>query len=171
MTAWFLPLLLTGFGVLFLTYGKRCTKAFLRGAGEGLASCAKLFPTLLLFVCAVSLFRASGAVSLMTAALSDICRALHIPTELLPLLLTRPVSGSASTAVLSDVLSVCGPDTPIGMAASVLCGASETVLYVLSVYTGGIPLSSTRHLLAAAFLTCLFVTVLSLTVSRMLFGV
>lgn len=170
MTVWFLPLLLTVFGILFLTAGKRCTAAFLRGAGEGLASCAKLFPTLLLFVCAVSLFRASGAVSLMTAGLSGICRVLRVPTELLPLFLTRPVSGSASTAVLSDLLCTYGPDTPIGMAASVLCGASETVLYVLSVYTGEMPLSSTRHLLPSALLTCLFVTVLSLIVSRLMFG-
>ena len=168
---WFLPLLLLCFGILFLISGKRCTEAFLRGAGEGLASCAKLFPTLLLFVCAVSMFRASGAVSLMTAGLSDLCGILRIPSELLPLFLTRPVSGSASTAVLSDILTACGPDTPIGMTASVLCGASETVLYVLSVYTGGIPLSSTRHLLPSALFTCLFVTVLSLLASRILFGV
>lgn len=171
MSTWFLPLLLFFFGMLFIRYGKRCTGAFLRGAGEGLASCAKLFPTLLLFVCAVSLFRASGAISLMTAGLSGICRTLRIPTELLPLLLTRPISGGASTAVLSDVLTEYGPDAPIGMAASVLCGASETVLYVLSVYTGDMPLSSTRHLLPAAILTCVFVTVLSLTLSRFLFGI
>ncbi len=171
MTVWILPLLLLVFGVLFLTSGKRCTNAFLRGAGEGLRTCANLFPTLLLFVCAVSLFRASGAVSLLEAGLSQFCRILRIPGELLPLLLTRPVSGSASTAVLSDILTAYGPDAPLGMAASVLCGASETVLYVLSIYTGGIPLSSTRHLLPAAFLTCLFVTVLSLVVSRMLFGI
>ena len=167
----FLPILLFGFGVLFLWAPGRCTKAFLRGAGDGLAACANLFPTLLLFVCAVSLFRASGAVSLMTAGLSGICRSLRIPTELLPLLLTRPISGGASTAVLSDVLNEYGPDAPIGMAASVVCGASETVLYVLSVYTGDMPLSSTRHLLPAAILTCVFVTVLSLTLSRFLFGI
>ncbi len=171
MTVWFLPILLLGFGILFLASGKRCTAAFLRGAGEGLRTCANLFPTLLLFVCAVSLFRASGAIPLMTAGLSQLCRVLRIPTELLPLLLTRPVSGSASTAVLSDLLTAYGPDAPLGMAASVLCGASETVLYVLSVYTGGMPLSATRHLLPAAILTCLFVTVLSLVVSRMLFGI
>lgn len=165
---------MTGFllclGLLFLFAGKRCAAAFLRGAEAGLRACASLFPTLLLFVCAVSLFRASGAVALMTDSLSGICGALRIPSELLPLLLTRPVSGSASTAVLSDVLAACGPDTPIGMAASVLCGASETVLYVLSVYTAGVPLSGTKHLLPAACLSCMFVTVLSLTVSRLLFG-
>lgn len=167
----FLPLLLLMFGFLFLFAGKRCTAAFLRGAGDGLAACARLFPTLLLFVCAVSLFRASGAVSLMTDWLSGICETLRFPTELLPLMLTRPVSGSASTAVLSDVLAACGPDSPAGMTASVLCGASETVLYVLSVYTTGTPPGGTRHLLPAACLTCIFVTVLSVTVSRLLFGV
>ncbi len=86
-------------------------------------------------------------------------------------MLTRPISGSASTAVLSDILSSCGPDSALGLTASVLCGASETVFYVLSVYTDGTPLSGTRHLLPAALLTSLFITVLSLTVSAMLFGI
>ena len=166
----FLPLLLLLVGVLFLASGRRCTAAFLRGAGSGLRSCASLFPTLLLFVCAVSLLRASGAIALLTEGLLGVCRWLRIPTELLPLMLTRPVSGSASTAVLSDLLSACGPDSPLGMTASVLCGASETVFYVLSVYTGKVPLSGTRHLLPAAVLTGLFVTVLSLVVSRLMFG-
>lgn len=171
MTTIFLPLLLLLIGSLFLRFGKRCTNAFLRGAKEGLAACITLFPTLLLFVCAVSLFRASGAIALMTTWLSGVCRVLHIPCELLPLFVTRPISGSASTAVLSDVLNTFGADSPLGMTASVLCGASETVLYVLSVYTGGIPLSATRHLLPSAILTCLFVGVLSILVSRLLFGV
>ena len=166
----FLPMLLLFFGILFLAAPGRCTKAFLRGAGDGLSSCAGLFPTLLLFVCAVAFFRASGAVALVTSFCSGVCERLRIPAELLPLMLTRPISGSASTAVLSDVLNTYGPDSPIGMTASVLCGASETVLYVLSVYAGGVPLSGTRHLLPAALLTCLFVTALSLTVSRFLFG-
>ncbi|MBE6657970.1 MAG: spore maturation protein [Ruminococcaceae bacterium] len=166
----FLPILLFGFGVLFLWAPGRCTKAFLRGAGDGLAACANLFPTLLLFVCAVSLFRASGAVALLTEWLSGICGVLRIPAELLPLMLTRPISGSASTAVLSDLLRTCGPDSTVGMMASVLCGASETVLYVLSVYAAGIPVTGTRHLIPAALLTCFFVTVLSVTVAQMMGG-
>ncbi|MBR5870836.1 MAG: spore maturation protein [Clostridia bacterium] len=168
---WVLPLLLLVIGISFLTSGKSCLQAFLRGARAGLASCADLFPTLLLFVCAVSLFRASGAIAWMSTGLSGVCRFLHIPTELLPLLLTRPVSGSASSALLADVLQTHGPDSPIGMTASVLCGASETVLYVLSVYTVGMPLSSTRHLIPAAALTCLFVTALSLLLCCICFGV
>ena len=166
----FLPLLLLLFGILFLCAGKRCYAAFLRGAGEGLAACASLFPTLLLFVCAVSMLRASGAIDLLCASLSSVCGRLGIPTALLPLLLTRPVSGSASSAVLSEVLVSYGPDSPLGMCASVLCGASETVFYVLSVYTGKTPLAGTRHLLPAALLTFLFVTALSLLLSRLCFG-
>lgn len=165
----FLPLLLMGFGILFLIGGKRCTAAFSRGAKEGLTSAAALFPTLLLFVISVSVFRASGALALLSEALGGLCSAGSIGPSLLPLLLIRPVSGSASTAVLSDILTAEGPDSPIGMTASVLCGASETVLYVLSVYTAGTPLSGTRYLLPAALCTGLFVTLLSLAVSAVLY--
>lgn len=167
----FLPFLLLCFGLMFLIGGKRCTEAFGHGAKKGLCSAVQTFPTLLLFVISVSVFRASGGPALLTDVLGGVLSAFHIPPALVPLLLIRPVSGSASTAVLSDILSAEGPDSPVGMTASVLCGASETVLYVLSVYTAGIPFSGTRYLLPAAICTYLFVTALSLGVSAVLYGI
>ena len=157
MNLFFLLLLLL-LGVMFLFRGRRCTDAFLRGARTGLECAVRLLPTLLLFVCAVSLFRAGGCAALLVSLAGGVCERLHFSPGLLPLLVVRPVSGSASTAVLSDLFSEYGPDSPVGMTASVLCGASETVFYVLSVYGAGTPLRGTRYLLPAA-LTVMAVTV------------
>lgn len=170
MSTWLLPVLAAVLGVLFLLRGERCQRAFLRGAHAGLKSALTLFPTLLLFVCAVSMFRAGNVPDVLSRLLCGVCDALHIPDTLLPLLLVRPVSGSASTAVLSDLFAAFGTDSALGLCASVVCGSSETVLYVLSVLTAGTPLSETRHLLPAALLTSLFVTFLSLCISRLCFG-
>lgn len=168
MTNLFLPILILLLGILFLFRGKRSTDAFLRGAKNGLSAAVSLFPTLLLFLTAVSLFRASGAAELITVWLSPLCQVLHIPSELLPLLFTRPISGSASTAVLSDLFSQYGADSRVGFAASILAGSSETMLYVLALYCTGKGERSRRmrHVFPAAFLTTLFVTALSLAAAN-----
>lgn len=167
---WFLPLLILVCGILFLFRAKNSTEAFLRGARQGLKSVFALFPTLLLFVTATELFRASGAADMLSDMFAPVCRLLHIPTELDVLLLTRPVSGSASTAVLSDLFETYGPDSYIGLCASVLAGSSETMLYVLSVYAAGDRMKKMPRVFCAAFLTALFVTAASLAVSSWLFA-
>jgi spore maturation protein B len=158
-----LPLLFFVLGSVFLFGGEEYYKVFLHGAKEGGAAAVKLFPTMLLLVTAVTLFSASGAVKILSYALSGVCQMLHIPTELLPLLLTRPLSGSASMATLSELFDLYGADTYVGIAASVLAGASETLFYVMAVFCGG---KRTRHILPAALLTMCFVTFLSLILTR-----
>lgn len=158
-----LPILFLLLGSLFLLGGEGYYHAFLRGAKEGLSSAVKLFPTMLLLVTAVTLFSASGALDILSHALSGVCRALHIPPELSPLLLTRPLSGSASTAMLSELFSLHGADSFVGIAASVLAGSSETMLYVTAVYCGG---KRTRHILPTAILTMCFVTFFSLVLTK-----
>ncbi|MBQ7982279.1 MAG: spore maturation protein [Clostridia bacterium] len=169
MNIFFLLLLLL-LGVLFLCCGRRCTDAFLRGARTGLESAVRLLPTLLLFVCAVNLFRAGGCTALLVSLADGICERLHIPPGLLPLLVVRPISGSASTAVLSDLFSEYGPDSPVGLTASVICGASETVFYVLSVYCAGTPLRGTRYLLPAALAVMAITVCAALLVCGRCFG-
>ncbi|MBQ8577439.1 MAG: spore maturation protein [Clostridia bacterium] len=165
----FLPLLILLLGILFLRRPGRAAGAFLSGAERGFSSAVKLFPTLLLFVTAVALFRASGAVELLSEVLSPVCEKIGVPAELLPLLITRPVSGSASTAVLSDILSSCGADSFTGLCASVVAGSSETVLYVISIYCTGGRMQKMRGVLPAAVMTNVFVTVLTVWVSGVLF--
>ncbi len=165
--SWFLPGLFSILGMLFLFGGGRFLDAFLRGVKDGMKHAVGLFPTMLLFVCAVSLFRASGCVALLCRMFAPVCAFLHIPTDLLPLLIIRPVSGSAATAVLSDLFSVHNADSAIGMAASVLAGSSETMLYVIAVYCAVCGRKHTRHVFPASALTAVFVTALSLLLVRL----
>ncbi len=161
-----LPGLVAAVGILLLFGGDRASGAFFAGAAEGLRSAAALFPTLLMFVCAASMFRASGAMEMLCSVLSPLCEMLQIDGALVPLLLMRPLSGGASMAMLSDLFSVYGPDSPIGLCASVLCGASETTFYVLAVYVGTRRLRYRRQILLCSVLAAVFVSVLSVLLGR-----
>ena len=86
--------------ILMLRLGKRGGEAFVRGARSGLSTTVSLIPAMLMLTVGLTMFTASGAVEWLANSLSSVCGILGIPPELLPLIVTRPVSGSASTATL-----------------------------------------------------------------------
>jgi len=154
----------------FMLFGKRdYFAAFTRGAGEGLQTAIKLLPTMVALMVAVAMLNSSGAVRLLADALTPIAEPLGVPSELLPLLLTRPFSGSASTAAYSALLSEVGADSFVGMCASVIFGSSDTVVYVISVYFSSIGVRRTRWAFPCAFAVMLFCIFFSCFLCRIWF--
>lgn len=86
---------------------------FLDGANEGIHTVIKIFPTLVALFLAISALRNSGVLELIGNILSPILDFLKIPSEILPLILVRPISGSASTAVCLDIMQNYGVDSII----------------------------------------------------------
>ena len=138
--------------------------AFTEGAKEGLASLVSLAPTLLGLVFAVNMLSASGFFELAAGLLSPAMSALGFPPELLPLALIKPVSGSASAAVLSSVLETYGPDSFIGRVGSVMAGSTETTFYAITVYFGAAEIKKTGYALPAALAADLCGIILSAVV-------
>ena len=99
---------------------------------------------------AVSMLSASGALDLFSHFISPAAKALGLPPEVMPLALLRPVSGSGSTALLTQIFSDYGPDSFIGRVASVMMGSTETTFYAIAVYFGAIGVKKTRHTIPAA---------------------
>ena len=132
-----LPVLFLGIGALFLLR-RGSFDAFLCGAEQGLRESAHLFPTLLLLVTTVSLLQGCGILEPLARLFAPLLARLGLSVHILPLLFLRPVSGSASTAQLSEIFSAVGPDSPDGLLASVILGSSETVFYVIAVYFGAV---------------------------------
>ena len=114
---------------------------FCSGAKEGISSLISIAPTLM---------SASGFFDIMTTVLSPVCNAVGIPSEILPLGLIRPISGSGSFAVLSSILEQHGADNKIGMIASVMAGSTETTFYAIAVYYGAAGLKKTGCTVPAA---------------------
>ena len=125
---------------------------FLDGAKKGLKTSVGIIAPLIGLLSAISMLRASGALELICHGLSPLTRLIGFPTEALPLALLRPISGSASLAVLRDILQNHGADSFAGRVASVISGSTETTLYTLAVYYGSVGIKNPRHTLKSALL-------------------
>lgn len=125
-------------------------ETFLQGAKEGLQTVANMFPSLLILMAAVSIFKASGALELLVSALQPMASLVGMPKDVLPLVLLRPLSGSGALVVFQDILKNAGPDSFVGRTASVLMGSTETTFYTIALYYGAAKITKTRHTIPSA---------------------
>lgn len=143
---------------------------FVEGAKEGLKSSVKIIPPLIAIFLAIGLFRKSGAMDLITLVLSPLGRLMGVDKELMPLFIIKPISGSASLAVLKDIIATSGVDSFIGRVAATMMGSAETIVYTMAVYFGAIGVKNSRHTLPAALVSHLAGTIASVIVCSMIFG-
>lgn len=140
--------------LLIIVYGliekNKVFDTFLVGAKEGLQIVLKIFPTLVGLFVAIAVLRSSGILDLIISVISPIINALKIPAEIMPLALLRPISGSASIAVATDIMSEFGVDSTIGLIASTIMGSTETTLYTIAIYTGCVGIKNIKFVLWVA---------------------
>lgn len=125
-------------------------EAFLAGAAGGLKTLFGILPALVGLIAAISMLRASGALVFFTRLLAPLTERVGIPSELMPLALLRPISGSGALAIVSDLLKSYGPDSMVGRIASVVMGSTETTFYTLAVYYGSVGIRDSRYTVPAA---------------------
>lgn len=145
-----IPLLLAGAALYALGRRVDVFSALTTGAGEGLSVILRILPPLVALLTAVYMLRASGALTLLTQALTPVLTRIGIPPETVSLLLIRPVSGSGALAVGSEIMQTYGPDSTIGRTAAVMLGSTETTFYTIAVYYGAAGIRRTRHTIPAA---------------------
>lgn len=125
---------------------------FLEGAKDGLGIVLSIFPTLIGLFMAIATLRSSGILDMIVNIMKPILNFIHIPSEIVPLMLIRPISGSSSIAVATDIMKNYGVDSKIGIIASTIMGATETTLYTIAIYTGSVGIKKTRFVLFAALI-------------------
>ncbi len=123
---------------------------FLVGAKDGVEITFKIFPTLVGLFLAIGALRSSGILEMIIEVIKPIISILKIPSEIMPLAILRPISGSASIVVAIDIMKKYGVDSNIGLIASTIMGSTETTLYTIAVYTGSVGIKKTRFVLLAA---------------------
>lgn len=137
--------------LLILVYGliekKKVFDIFLDGAKEGIEIVLKIFPTLIGLFVAIGALRSSGILDAMIEIISPIINLLKIPSEIMPLAMLRPISGSASLAVATDIMNEYGVDSNIGLIASTIMGSTETTLYTIAIYTSCVGIKNIRFVL------------------------
>ena len=142
-----IPLMILGILIYGIIKKQKVYELFLEGVIEGLKVMLHIFPTLLSIMIAISIFKSSGGMEIVTFILTPIAKILGIPTEILPIGIMRSVSGGASVGLLADTLNTFGADSLIGRIAATIMGSSETTLYVLAVYLAATSVKDTRNIL------------------------
>jgi spore maturation protein SpmA len=149
---WLIPLLIVGLLLVGVAGRVPVYESMVAGAREGLDVVVRIVPYLVVILVAVGMFRASGALDLLIAAVDPLTRAVGFPGEALPMALLRPLSGSGAFAVMAEILESQGPDSFAGLLASTLQGSTETTFYVLTVYCGAAGIRDARHALPACLI-------------------
>jgi len=150
ISAYAVPLMIFVFVLSGIIRKVKVFDAFTEGAKDGLECTIKIMPSLIGLMVGISMFRASGAMEIISQIFAPVLNFLRIPKEIFPLAILRPVSGSGSIAIVTDILNKNGPDSLVGRIASVMMGSTETTFYTLAVYFGCIGIKKTRHTLKSA---------------------
>ena len=120
-------------------------EVFVEGAKDGFTTAIRIIPYLVAMLVAIAIFRASGAMDLLSTIVSPLTSLIGMPPETLPMAIMRPLSGSGSLGIMTELMKTHGPDSVIGIMASTMYGSSETTFYVLAVYFGVVAIKNTRH--------------------------
>lgn len=125
---------------------------FIEGAKKGMGTVAGILPTLVGLMVSVGILRASGFLDFLGGVLAAPAALIHMPPQLVPVVLVRLVSNSAATGLVLDIFKEYGTDTYLGLTASILMSSTETVMYCLSVYFGSVGITKTRYTLAGGLI-------------------
>ncbi len=143
--------------------------SFIDGAKEGVPMVRSMFFSLLAMIFGVNIFLKSGVVDYFFDFLKPLLVLIHIPVEVLPVAIMRPLSGSFGLALLNDMYKVYGPDSFISVLASVIQGSSDTTIYVITLYFGTIGIKKIKYALWVGLLTDLFMVITALIIVPLFF--
>ena len=161
-----IPFLLSFFPLYAAARGVKVYDEFVEGAKEGFGVILKIIPFLVTMLVAIGMFKGAGGIDLLSSLLSPILTPLQFPTDLLPLALMRPLSGSGTLALLTDIVHRLGPDNIVSLTAATIYGSTETTFYVAAVYFGAVGIKQTRHAIPAGLLADLTGVVASVIICR-----
>lgn len=145
LSRWAIPVILLVVPVIAVLRGVKVYETFVDGAEAGFATAIKTIPYLVAMMVAISIFRASGAMEVLVAALSPALNFIGLPAEVLPHAIMRPLSGGAALGIASDIIKTYGPDSFLGRLVSTMQGSCDTTFYVLTLYFGSVGIKKYRY--------------------------
>jgi len=169
ISLWAIPVLLVAIPLAGMLRKVKVYDVFIEGAKEGFDVAVKIIPFLVGILVAIGMFRGSGAMDLLMAAMRPLVAPLGFPPELVPLAVLRSLTGSGSLAFTTDLVKTHGPDSVIARTAATMYGSSETTFYVLAVYFGSVGVRRTRHAVPAALIADLVAAVAAVAVCAWMF--
>ena len=161
-----IPFLLAFFPLYAAARGVKVYEEFVEGAKEGFGVILKIIPFLVTMLVAINMFKGAGGIEMLTTMLTPIMAPLQFPPDLLPLSLMRPLSGSASLAIFTELAQRLGPDNIVTLMAGTIFGSTETTFYVVAVYFGAVGITRTRYAIPAGLLADLAGIIASVIICR-----
>ncbi len=169
LSIWAIPVFL----IVIPLYGAlrkvKVYESFVEGAKEGFQVGVRIIPYLVAILTAVGMLRAAGAIDALARVLDPALAFIGLPAEILPLAIMRPLSGSGSLGLVTELVKAHGPDSFIARLAATAYGSTETTFYVLAVYFGAVGVKKARHAVLAGLLADLVSILAALFICRLVF--
>ena len=143
---------------------------FINGAKESFDMVLSMFPCMLAMIFGVNIFLKSDILVYIFKILSPILNIIKVPFEIFPMMIMRPISGSASLAIFNNILSTYGPDNLIGRLGSVIQGSTDTTLYIITLYFGSVGIKKIRYSLWVGLIADLIGIISAIIVVNIFFG-
>ncbi|HKM28359.1 MAG TPA: nucleoside recognition domain-containing protein [Anaerovoracaceae bacterium] len=152
ISVWAIPLVVAVVCLYAICKKVPVYSVFTEGAKDGFSTAVMIIPYLTAMLCAIGMFRASGAMDWLCAVLEPVTNLIGCPSEIIPQGIMRSFSGGASEGMMADLISQFGTQSKIGRIASVAQGSTETTFYIVAVYMGSVGVANARHSIAAGLL-------------------
>jgi len=160
------PFLLSFFPLYAALRGVKVYEQFVEGAREAFVVAQRIIPFLVAMLVSIAMLREAGVIDAMTRSLGPALSKVGFPVDLLPMVLMRPLSGSATQGIFVELINHLGPDTLVSRMAATIYGSTETTFYVLAVYFGSVAIRKTRHAVAAGLIADTTAVIASIIICR-----
>ena len=169
ISLYILPLMILGILIAGVVKKVPVYEEFIEGAKDGFKVSISIIPYLVAIIVGISMFKASGAIDLISAAIGGLLEKLSVPVDIIPIMITRSLSGSATLGLFSDIATTHGAESYVTKLAAVMVGSSETTFYVLAVYFGSVGIKKYKYALLTGIIADITGIVLAILVARMFF--
>ena len=169
ISVWAIPFFLVGIPAYGAVKRVKVYESFVQGAKEGFQVGVRIIPYLVAILVAVGMLRGAGAIDLLARWLDPVLHRIGMPAELLPLAIMRPLSGSGSMGIVTELIKTHGPDSFIARLAASAYASTETTFYVLAVYFGSVGIKKARHAVASGLIADIVSLFTALIVCRLVF--
>ena len=169
ISLYILPLMILGILIAGVVKKVPVYEEFIEGAKDGFKVSISIIPYLVAIIVGISMFKASGAIDLISAAIGGLLEKLSVPVDIIPIMITRSLSGSATLGLFSDIATTHGAESYVTKLAAVMVGSSETTFYVLAVYFGSVGIKKYKYALLTGIIADITGIVLAILVARLFF--
>ncbi len=169
-SVWAIPCFLVAIPLYGAIRRVKVYESFVQGAKEGFQVGVRIIPYLVAILVAVGMLRSAGAIDMLARALDPLLRRIGMPSEILPLAIMRPLSGSGSLGIVTELIKTHGPDSFISRYAASAYASTETTFYVLAVYFGSVGIKRTRYALPAGLMADAMGVAASVFICKLVFG-